>query len=71
MIKVILRKKDKSASVSIPWEVCSRLGFEPGEELSVVEEADSLKIIKVHVFPQHLVQASKNVETEPWVDCGK
>ena len=71
MIKVILQKSSTSANVSIPLDVCARLGFEVGQVLTLIEGGDVLKIIKFDPELEQPVAKGAPQENEPWIDCGK
>jgi hypothetical protein len=71
MIKVILQQSSTSANVSIPLDVCARLGFEAGQELTLVEGDNGLKIIKVEPELARPVAKGAPQENQSWVDCGK
>ncbi|HYZ61239.1 MAG TPA: AbrB/MazE/SpoVT family DNA-binding domain-containing protein [Acetobacteraceae bacterium] len=46
MTTVLLRREGDAIGLTLPAEMSTRLGLEPGQELTVVELADGVKLIK-------------------------
>ena len=47
MTTATLRKSGNSVMIAIPKETRARLGFDPGQKVSLIEEPDGLKITKL------------------------
>ena len=46
MSSVVIRKQGNAVGVSIPSETRIRMGFDVGQELTLVELADGIKLVK-------------------------
>lgn len=61
---VTIRKHGKSVGVSLPAETRTRLGLEVGQELTLVELADGLKLVKRNRMLEQQLDAARQVLRE-------
>lgn len=56
METVVVRKQGNSVGVTLPAETRIRLGLEVGQELTLVEMTDGIKLVKRNLRLEHQMQ---------------
>lgn len=56
METVVVRKQGNSVGVTLPAETRIRLGLEVGQELTLVEMTDGIKLVKRNIRLEHQMQ---------------
>ncbi|NNM56185.1 AbrB/MazE/SpoVT family DNA-binding domain-containing protein [Acidocella sp.] len=64
MDTVTVRKQGNSVGVAIPAETRVRMGFEVGQELTLVELADGIKLVKRNLALEKQLAAAREVLRE-------
>ena len=64
MSSVVIRKQGNAVGVSIPSETRIRMGFEVGQELTLVELADGIKLVKRNLELERQMDAARAVLRE-------
>ena len=64
MATVTLRKQGNSIGVSFPAETRIRMGFEVGQDLTLVELADGVKLVKRNLVLERQMQLAREVLRE-------
>lgn len=64
MTKVTIRKQGNSIGVSFPAETRIRMGFEVGQNLTLVELADGVKLVKRNMVLERQMQLAREVLRE-------
>ena len=64
MTKVTIRKQGNSIGVSFPAETRIRMGFEVGQDLTLVELADGVKLVKRNLVLERQMQLAREVLRE-------
>ncbi|ACI51911.1 SpoVT/AbrB domain protein [Gluconacetobacter diazotrophicus PA1 5] len=64
METVVLRKQGNSVGVTLPAETRIRLGLEVGQELTLVEMADGVKLVKRNLKLERQMQLAREVLRE-------
>ena len=64
MTTVTLRKQGNSISVTFPAETLIRMGFEVGQDLTLVELADGVKLVKRNLVLERQMQLAREVLRE-------
>ncbi len=64
MSSVVIRKQGNAVGVSIPSETRIRMGFEVGQELTLVELADGIKLVKRNLELERQLAAAREVLRE-------
>ncbi len=61
---VTVRKQGNSLGVAIPMETRIRMGFEEGQELTLIELADGIKLVKRNLELERQMAAAREVLRE-------
>jgi putative addiction module antidote len=64
MTTVTLRRQGNSVGVTFPAEMRIRMGFEVGQDLTVVELADGVKLVKRNLKLERQLQMAREVLRE-------
>ena len=64
MATVTLRKRGNSIGVTFPAETRIRMGFEVGQDLTLVELADGVKLVKRNLVLERQMQLAREVLRE-------
>ncbi|MCK8637662.1 AbrB/MazE/SpoVT family DNA-binding domain-containing protein [Parasaccharibacter sp. TMW2.1882] len=64
METVIIRKQGNSVGVTLPAETRIRLGLEVGQELTLVEMADGIKLVKRNLKLERQMQMARETLRE-------
>ena len=64
MATVTLRKQGNSIGVTFPAETRIRMGFEVGQDLTLVELADGVKLVKRNLVLEQQIQLAREVLRE-------
>jgi len=64
MSKVTLRKQGNSVGVTFPADTRIRMGFEVGQDLTLVELADGVKLVKRNLVLERQMQLAREVLRE-------
>jgi len=64
MSKVTLRRKGNSVGVTFPADARIRMGFEVGQDLTLVELADGVKLVKRNLALERQMQLAREVLRE-------
>jgi antitoxin component of MazEF toxin-antitoxin module len=64
MNSVTVRKQGKSVGVAIPAETRVRMGFEVGQELTLIELADGIKLVKRNLGLERQLALAREVLRE-------
>ncbi|KXV56315.1 regulator [Acetobacter tropicalis] len=64
METVVVRKQGNSVGVTLPAETRIRLGLEVGQELTLVEMADGIKLVKRNLRLEHQMQMARETLRE-------
>ena len=64
MTRVTLRKQGNSIGVTFPAETRIRMGFEIGQDLTLVELADGVKLVKRNLVLERQMQLAREVLRE-------
>lgn len=64
MNTVVVRKQGNAVGVSIPADTRIRMGFEVGQELTLVELADGIKLVKRNLELERQLAAAREVLRE-------
>ncbi len=64
MAMVTLRKQGDSLGISVPSDTRIRMGFEAGQELTLVELADGIKLVKRNLELELQLQLAREVLRE-------
>ncbi len=64
MTTVTIRKQGNSIGVSFPAETRIRMGFEVGQDLTLVELADGVKLVKRNLVLERQMQLAREVLRE-------
>lgn len=64
MVTVTIRKQGNSIGVSFPAETRIRMGFEVGQDLTLVELADGVKLVKRNLVLEQQMQLAREVLRE-------
>ena len=64
MAMVTLRKQGNSIGVTFPAETRIRMGFEIGQDLTLVELADGVKLVKRNLVLERQMQLAREVLRE-------
>jgi putative addiction module antidote len=62
--QLTLRKQGNSLGISIPAETRIRMGFEAGQELTLIELADGLKLVKRNLELERQLALAREVLRE-------
>ena len=61
MTKVTIRQQGNSVGVTFPAETRIRLGFEAGQDLTLVELADGVKLVKRNLALERQIELAREV----------
>ncbi len=64
MSKIVVRKQGNSVGVALPADTRVRMGFEVGQELSLIELADGVKLVKRNLELERQMAAARDVLRE-------
>jgi antitoxin component of MazEF toxin-antitoxin module len=64
MNSITIRKQGNSVGVSFPAETRIRMGFEVGQELTLIELADGIKLVKRNLELERQLTAAREVLRE-------
>jgi antitoxin component of MazEF toxin-antitoxin module len=64
MNKIVVRKQGNSVGVALPADTRVRMGFEVGQELSLIELADGVKLVKRNLELERQMAAARDVLRE-------
>ena len=64
MSKVTLRRQGNSVGVTFPADTRVRMGFEVGQDLTLVELADGVKLVKRNLVLEQQMQLAREVLRE-------
>ena len=64
MAMVTLRKQGNSIGITFPAETRIRMGFEVGQDLTLVELADGVKLVKRNLVLERQMQLAREVLRE-------
>ncbi|GAO00984.1 transcriptional regulator [Komagataeibacter xylinus NBRC 13693] len=64
MVTVVVRKQGNSVGVTLPAETRIRLGLEVGQELTLVEMADGIKLVKRNLKLERQMQMARETLRE-------
>ncbi len=64
MSKVTLRRQGNSVGVTFPADTRVRMGFEVGQDLTLVELADGVKLVKRNLVLERQMQLARDVLRE-------
>ena len=64
MSKVTLRRQGNSVGVTFPADTRVRMGFEVGQDLTLVELADGVKLVKHNLMLERQMQLAREVLRE-------
>ena len=64
MATVTLRKQGNSIGIILPAETRIRMGFEVGQDLTLVELADGVKLVKRNLVLERQMQLAREVLRE-------
>ena len=64
MNNVTVRKQGNSIGVAIPMETRIRMGFEVGQELTLIELADGIKLVKRNLGLERQLDLAREVLRE-------
>ena len=64
MTVVTIRKQGNSIGVTFPAETRTRMGFEVGQNLTLVELADGIKLVKRNLVLERQMQLAREVLRE-------
>ncbi len=64
MSKVTLRRQGNSVGVTFPADIRVRMGFEVGQDLTLVELADGVKLVKRNLALERQMQLAREVLRE-------
>ncbi|WP_215763093.1 AbrB/MazE/SpoVT family DNA-binding domain-containing protein [Acetobacter sp. P1H12_c] len=64
METVVVRKQGNSIGITLPAETRIRLGLEVGQELTLVEMADGIKLVKRNLKLEHQMQMARETLRE-------
>ena len=64
MATVTIRKQGNSIGVTFPSEIRIRMGFEIGQDLTLVELADGVKLVKRNLVLEQQMQLAREVLRE-------
>lgn len=60
METVVVRKQGNSVGITLPTETRIRLGLEVGQELTLVEMADGIKLVKRNLKLERQIQMARD-----------
>jgi antitoxin component of MazEF toxin-antitoxin module len=63
-MNVVVRKQGNSVGIAIPAETRIRMGFDIGQELTLVELADGIKLVKRNLELERQLAAARGVLRE-------
>jgi antitoxin component of MazEF toxin-antitoxin module len=63
-MNVVVRKQGNSVGIAIPAETRIRMGFDIGQELTLVELADGIKLVKRNLELERQLAAARDVLRE-------
>jgi antitoxin component of MazEF toxin-antitoxin module len=61
MTVITVRKQGNSVGVTLPAETRIRMGFEPGQDLTLVELADGVKLVKRNLRLERQMELAREV----------
>jgi len=64
MAKITLRRQGNSVGVTFPADTRVRMGFEVGQDLTLVELADGVKLVKRNLVLERQMQLAREVLRE-------
>ena len=64
MPKITLRRQGNSVGVTFPADTRVRMGFEVGQDLTLVELADGVKLVKRNLVLERQMQLAREVLRE-------
>ena len=64
MSKVTLRRQGNSVGVTFPTDTRIRMGFEVGQDLTLVELADGVKLVKRNLVLERQMQLAREMLRE-------
>ena len=64
MNSIIVRKQGNSLGVTFPAETRVRMGFEAGQDLTLIELADGVKLVKRNLKLERQMQLAREVLRE-------
>lgn len=64
METVVVRKQGNSVGITLPAEIRIRLGLEVGQELTLVEMADGIKLVKRNLKLERQMQMARDTLRE-------
>ncbi|MFT8542272.1 AbrB/MazE/SpoVT family DNA-binding domain-containing protein [Acetobacter sp.] len=64
METVVVRKQGNSVGITLPAETRIRLGLEVGQELTLVEMADGIKLVKRNLKLERQMQMARDMLCE-------
>ncbi|NSL93095.1 AbrB/MazE/SpoVT family DNA-binding domain-containing protein [Acetobacter syzygii] len=64
METVVVRKQGNSVGITLPAETRIRLGLEVGQELTLVEMADGIKLVKRNLKLERQMQMARDILRE-------
>lgn len=64
MSKVTLRRQGNSVGVTFPADTRVRMGFEVGQDLTLIELADGVKLVKRNLALERQMQLAREVLRE-------
>ncbi|MFS8371586.1 AbrB/MazE/SpoVT family DNA-binding domain-containing protein [Acetobacter indonesiensis] len=64
METIVVRKQGNSIGITLPAETRIRLGLEVGQELTLVEMADGIKLVKRNLKLEHQMQMARETLRE-------
>jgi antitoxin component of MazEF toxin-antitoxin module len=64
MSAIVVRKQGNSLGITFPAETRIRMGFEAGQELSLVELADGVKLVKRNLKLERQMERAREVLRE-------
>ena len=64
MAKITLRRQGNSVGVTFPADTRVRMGFEVGQDLTLVELADGVKLVKRNLALERQMQLAREVLRE-------
>ncbi|MFH7812868.1 MULTISPECIES: AbrB/MazE/SpoVT family DNA-binding domain-containing protein [Acetobacter] len=64
METVVVRKQGNSVGITLPAETRIRLGLEVGQELTLVEMADGIKLVKRNLKLERQIQMARDTLRE-------
>jgi putative addiction module antidote len=64
MDTVTIRKQGNSVGIALPAETRIRMGLEVGQELTLIELADGIKLVKRNLVLERQMQSARDVLRE-------